>query len=119
MQNILLVVASVLLAVVAQLSMKYGMNAFGSFPISKILVNLIPMILNPWVFLGFVLFGLSSIIWLAVLSRMELSLVYPMVSLAYVVVAFASILLFKENVTLVRWIGIVVICAGVFLISRS
>ncbi len=117
--NYLLVFASVLLAVAAQLMMKYGMNLFGKFPISQIIYKIIPMVLNPWVFTGFVLFGLSSIIWLAVLSRMDLSLVYPMVSLAYIVVALASMILFKENVNLVRWIGIFVICFGVFLISRS
>ncbi len=117
--NYLLVLASVSLAVVAQLMMKNGMNQFGKFPVSQIISKTIPMILNPWVFAGFVLFGISSIIWLAVLSRMNLSLVYPMVSLGYVVVAIASIIFFHENITFVRWMGIAVICVGVFLISRT
>jgi undecaprenyl phosphate-alpha-L-ara4N flippase subunit ArnE len=77
------------------------------------------MFMNPYVFFGFASFGLSSIFWLVVLSRMELSLVYPMVSVAYVLVALASFLLFKENVTLVRWAGIMTIIMGVALISRS
>jgi len=119
MNNILLVLISVSLAVAGQVLMKYGMNIFGKFPISQLLQNLIPMLLNPWVFLGFAFFGISSIFWLAVLSRMEISLAYPMVSLAYVAVAIISILLFKENITLIRWLGIFVICFGVFLISRS
>jgi len=41
------------------------------------------------------------------------------VSLAYVVVVFASVIFFKESVSLIRWIGVLVICGGVFLISRS
>lgn len=117
--NYLLVLFSVSLAVVAQLLMKQGMNLFGKFPMSQIGVNIIPMVLNPFVLGGFVLFGISSIVWLAVLSRMQLSLVYPMVSLAYVAVAIASVIFFKENVSIVRWAGILVICFGVFLISRS
>ncbi|OGC14078.1 hypothetical protein A3J90_08715 [candidate division WOR-1 bacterium RIFOXYC2_FULL_37_10] len=119
MANILLVLVSISLAVIAQLCMKNGMNAFGSFQINQIIFKIIPMLLNPWVMAGFILFGISSIFWLAVLSRMDLSFAYPMVSLAYIAVAIASIIFFKESVTLIRWAGIIVICFGVFLISRS
>lgn len=117
--NILLVLVSILLAVSGQLLMKHGMNLFGAFPISQMHFKIVPMILSPWVFSGFILFGISSLFWLAVLSRMQLSMVYPMVSLAYVLVALASIVLFHENVSALRWAGIAVICLGVVLISRS
>ncbi|OGC36221.1 hypothetical protein A2311_05730 [candidate division WOR-1 bacterium RIFOXYB2_FULL_48_7] len=117
--NYVLLVISVSLAVAGQLLMKKGMMIFGTFPASQLLFKIIPMILNPWVFLGFVCFGLSSLFWLVVLSRLPLSLVYPMVSFAYVLVALLSMFFFKESVTLVRWAGIFVIVAGVILISRS
>ncbi len=117
--NYLIAAISILLAVAGQLLMKRGMMLFGAFPASQILFKIIPMFLNPFVFFGFVCFGLSSIFWLIVLSRLPLSLVYPMVSVAYVLVALASMLFFKETVSLVRWAGIAVIIAGVVLISRS
>jgi len=119
MGNYVLVIISIILAVTGQLLMKKGMMIFGSFPINQLISNLIPMFLNPYVFFGFACFAASSIFWLAVLSRLELSLVYPMVSIAYVVVAIASVLFFKENVSLVRWMGILIIILGVFFISRS
>ena len=119
MMNYLLLVISVLLAVSGQLLMKKGMMLFGTFPASQLLLNVIPMFMNPFVFFGFACFGLSSLFWLVVLSRLELSFVYPMVSVAYVIVALASMVLFKENVPLIRWLGIAVIVFGVFLISRS
>ncbi|MFA4906085.1 MAG: EamA family transporter [Candidatus Margulisiibacteriota bacterium] len=119
MVDYLILVVSVLLATTGQLLMKQGMTQFGRFPITQLAQNVIPMFLNPWVFAGLAAFGISSIFWLAVLSRLPLSLAYPMVSLAYVVVAFASIFLFREQVSLIRWIGVLVICSGVFLISRS
>ena len=119
MANYLILAISVLLAVAGQLFMKKGMILFGSFPISQLLIKLIPIFLNPYVLMGLVCFGLSSIFWLVVLSRLQLSLVYPMVSVAYVLVAFASVILFKEQVSLFRWLGIIVIIVGVFLISRS
>jgi drug/metabolite transporter (DMT)-like permease len=77
------------------------------------------MFLNPYVFVGLACFGMSAVFWLVVLSRLELSLVYPMVSVAYILVAIFSWFFFKENVNLVRWLGILVIVMGVFLISRS
>lgn len=117
--NYLIMAISILLAVAGQLLMKRGMMAFGTFPASQLLVKIIPMFMNPYVFFGFACFGLSSLFWLVVLSRLPLSLVYPMVSVAYVLVAFASIVFFKEHVSLVRWIGIGVIILGVYLISRS
>jgi len=119
MINYLLFASSLILAVTGQLLMKKGMNMFGSFPINQMVQKIIPMFMNPYVFFGFACFGLSSIFWLAVLSRFEISMVYPMVSLAYVVVAIASLILFKENITLIRWVGIGVILLGVVLISRS
>lgn len=117
--NYLIMLTSILLAVAGQLLMKKGMTDFGAFPATQLLARIIPMFLNPWVFFGFACFGLSSIFWLVVLSRMELSFVYPMVSVAYVLVALASLVFFKESVSLVRWAGIGVIIFGVFLISRS
>ena len=119
MVNYLLVVISVLLAVTGQLLMKKGMMMFGTFPASQLIQKLIPIFLNPYVFFGFACFGISSIFWLVVLSRLQLSLVYPMVSLAYVLVALASIIFFRESVSLIRWLGIFIIMLGVFFISRS
>jgi multidrug transporter EmrE-like cation transporter len=119
MVNYLIMAASILLAVSGQLLMKKGMTSFGTFPVSQLLTYVLPMFLNPWVFIGFVCFGLSSVFWLVVLSRFEISLVYPMVSVAYVLVALFSFFVFRENVSLIRWLGIVVIILGVFLISRS
>ena|SRR3989338_2686915 len=119
MTNYLLAITSILLAVAGQLLMKKGMLGFGSFPASQLFAKIIPMFMSPWVFFGFVCFGLSSVFWLVVLSRLPLSLVYPMVSVAYVLVAFFSMLFFKESVTLMRWVGIGVIILGVFFISRT
>jgi len=119
MTNYLILFISILLAIIGQLLMKQGMNQFGTFPVTQLLQKVVPMFLNPWVFAGFASFGLSSVFWLVVLSRLNLSLAYPMVSLAYVVVAFASLIFFKEPVGFIRWVGIAVIVFGVFLISRS
>jgi multidrug transporter EmrE-like cation transporter len=119
MMNYLIMATSIALAITGQMLMKRGMMSFGTFPVSQLLVNVIPMFLNPWVFSGLVCFGLSSVFWLVVLSRLPLSLVYPMVSIGYIIVALLSMIFFKENVSFIRWGGIAVIVLGVILISRS
>jgi drug/metabolite transporter (DMT)-like permease len=119
MVNALLLCVSISLAIVGQLFMKQGMIMFGKFPVSALATKLLPMLFQPYVFIGIMCFGISSIFWLVVLSRLELSLVYPMVSVAYIAVALFSYFVFKENVSLIRWIGIITICLGVILVSRS
>lgn len=83
------------------------------------LVKMFPMIFQPYVFLGILFFCVSSVFWLVVLSRIDLSLAYPLVSVAYVVTAIFSYYVFKEDISLIRWLGILTICLGVFLVSRS
>lgn len=110
---------SISLAIVGQLMMKHGMMMFGQFPVTHLLSNLLPMVFQPYVFIGIMCFGISSIFWLVVLSRIDLSMAYPLVSIAYIVTAIFSYYVFKENISIIRWIGIITICLGVFLVSRS
>jgi len=117
--NFLLLFVSISLAIVGQLLMKYGMMIIGTFSVKELLVKFLPMIFQPYVFAGIMCFAVSSVFWLVVLSRIDLSLAYPLVSIGYIVVALFSSVFFSENITLIRWIGILTICAGVFLISRS
>lgn len=115
----MLLFISISLAIAGQLLMKQGMMMFGTFPVTQLLVKLIPMVFQPYVFIGILCFAVSSVFWLVVLSRIDLSMAYPLVSIAYIVTAIFSYYVFKENVSLIRWIGIITICLGVFLVSRS
>ena len=119
MGNYIILATSILLAVAGQLMMKKGMMLVGSFPLNQLFQKLLPMFMNPFVFFGFACFGLSSIFWLVVLSRFEISFVYPLVAVAYILVALFSWIFFKENLSFVRVSGILVIMLGVYLISRS
>jgi undecaprenyl phosphate-alpha-L-ara4N flippase subunit ArnE len=65
------------------------------------------------------MFVLSAVFWLVVLSRFDLSVAYPLVSFGYIIVVFVSMLVFKEPVTWVRWMGVAAIVFGVILVSRS
>lgn len=122
MQTIAIVLVPVLIGVVGQVFLKQGMSEVGKFNISAvgmILPQFIKAFMNPWVLCGFALYFLSSLFWMMVLSRVELSVAYPLLSLGYVFVLLASWVLFKEPVSAVRWSGVLVIMLGVTLISRS
>ncbi|MEJ5329229.1 MAG: EamA family transporter [Desulfobaccales bacterium] len=61
----------------------------------------------------------SLLLWLIILSRAELSAVYPMLALSYALTAMAARLLLGEQLSSLRVLGITLICLGVFLIARS
>ena len=61
----------------------------------------------------------TMLFYLVAISKLDLSMAYPMVSLNYAIILFISRIFFKENVTPLRWLGVVFIIFGVFLISRS
>lgn len=116
-----LILVGVLLNAAAQIVLKQGMRTIGTFAFS--LENLIPIGFkvgtNPFVLLGIGFYGVSVIVWLMVLSRVQVSYAYPMLSIGYIVAALAGKAFFGEPVDLVRWMGIVTICVGVYLITRT
>lgn len=74
---------------------------------------------NPFVIAGLMVYALSTVFWLTALSRVDLSLAYPFLSLGYVIMLFASWQLFDETMNLTRVLGTLVVVIGVVLISRS
>jgi drug/metabolite transporter (DMT)-like permease len=64
-------------------------------------------------------YAASICVWLAALSKAPVSTAYPMLSLGYVVVAFASVLWLGETMSPAKVLGIALICAGVVLVSRN
>jgi multidrug transporter EmrE-like cation transporter len=70
-----------------------------------------------WVGLG--CYGVSVILWLGALSRLPVSVAYPMLSLGYVVNAAAAALLFGETLTAAKLVGIGLIGLGVIVLSRA
>jgi multidrug transporter EmrE-like cation transporter len=116
-----LILTGVLLNAAAQLALKEGMRRIGHFDF--VLANAGPIgwqaATNPFVFLGLTLYVVSVVVWLLVLSRVEVSFAYPMLSVGYIVNALAAWYLFAEDLSPTRVAGIVVIVAGVWLVARS
>lgn len=121
MKNIFLILFSVSLAVTGQFFLKKGMMDVGEIQLSiTVPVFLIKKIFSNFkLFLGFTLFGVSSFVWLVVLSKVPLSLAYPMVSVGYVFTVILAWQLLGEVVSPLRWIALAIICSGVVVLSRS
>lgn len=76
-------------------------------------------ILNPWVAAGVVTLALWMVSDLALLSRADLSYVLPVTAVSYAMIALVGHFLLGERVSLLRWVGIMVITAGVMLVGKT
>ena len=116
-----LVVVAILLGTGAQLLLKAGTNAVGSFAFT--LENALPvgmkLALEPRILAGTGCYAISLIVWIMALSRTEVSVAYPVVSLGFALNAVLAWWLLGEAVTPMRMAGIGIIIVGVFLVARS
>ncbi len=116
-----LVSVAVLLGVAAQLLLKAGTNAVGHFAFS--LDNAVPvslqLSLEPRILAGTGCYALSLVLWVMALSRTEVSVMYPMVSIGFALNALLAWWLLGEALNAQRLIGIAVIMLGVWLVARS
>jgi len=116
-----LILGGVLLNAVAQLLLKAGTNAVGHFEFSA--ANVMPVGLRlafePHILGGVACYVVSLVVWVLGLSRVEVSIAYPMLSIGYVLNAAAAWYLFGESLTAQKLVGIAFIVTGVFLVARS
>jgi len=117
---IILVLICVVIGSFAQVYIKLGVGEKGGISLSELVTRKIFSILfNRYVFLGLLLYSISTILWFVILSKAELSFVYPLIALGYIVTAFLAKIYFNESLTLLRWSGIVLILIGAGLILKS
>ncbi len=114
MINVLLVGFNILLLVAGQTLWKTGIAHHPIRGISGAFFALF----TPYIFSGVVLYGLATVVWIYLISRLPISLLYPIQSLAYVLTAVIAVIFFHEHVSAVRWAGIAVIMIGVALVVR-
>ena len=120
---IALILFSVTLAAVAQLTLKHGMNLVtDELAPAKFSLNgpsLRVVIQQPYVWSGLFLFGLSALVWLMVLSRASLSFAYPFASLTYVLILLADRFILHQDVPVLRWAGVAFIVVGIVLVAQT
>jgi|SRR2546427_12268640 drug/metabolite transporter (DMT)-like permease len=113
-------ITGVLLNAAAQLLLKAGTNVLGVITLTRENWTdvLCRMATEGHFVAGVVFYVVSLVVWIMGLSRVPVSIAYPMLSLGYIANAIAAHYLFGEAVTVTRWLGIGFIVVGVWLVAR-
>jgi multidrug transporter EmrE-like cation transporter len=115
--TLLMILASVMLSVAAQLSLKAGMGRL-IFPETWISIETAGLVLNRFVILGLFCYGMSMVFWLYVLTKVEVSRAYPFVGLGFVGTMLFAHFLLHEPITIQKLIGTMLVVSGVILLAR-
>ncbi len=116
-----LILTGVLLNACAQLLLKAGTNAVGHFEFH--LENLLPigmkLAFQPYIMGGMACYAVSLVVWIMALSRVPVSIAYPMLSIGYVINAFVAWQWFGEPLSAQKLLGIGFIVIGVYVVART
>lgn len=119
---LILVLICIFAGAAGQILWKQGMSSMDEitsakdFAQAKTMLNIFT---NKYILLGILFYGLALILWLGAMSTLEISFMYPLLSLGYVVTAVLAFTFLGEQVSSLRWLGIGLVVVGCFLITRS
>ena len=114
--NFMLILLNTLILVSGQFLWKYGMQ---NQTISLSITSILKVLFSPYVFSGLAMYGFATVIWLYILSKVPLSVAYPVQSLAYIFAVFGAHFIFNETLTIYKVLGCLFIMLGVSLIGFS
>ena len=118
-RTLLLIFAGVIICTVGQVMMKIGMNRIGEISLNDLSGTIIKVTTSPLLILAMFLYVIGFCIWLVVLSRANLSMAYPILALSYAMVPLAAWGILGEPISLIRWIGILIICFGILVVLKG
>jgi multidrug transporter EmrE-like cation transporter len=119
MSGTILIFAAIILNVCGHLFLKAGMNKIGAISVNQLVANFSKIFTTPFVILGLLSYVSSVAMYMVVLSKVNISYAYPlMMGLGYVLIVLFSWQIFAEPFSLFKWIGIVLILLGVFLLGK-
>ncbi|MDB5865630.1 MAG: 4-amino-4-deoxy-L-arabinose transferase [Betaproteobacteria bacterium] len=115
-----LILTGVMLNAVAQLMLKAGTNRVGALELSYQSLSVLPSLaLSAPILTGLSCYAVSVVVWIVALSRVEVSVAYPMLSIGYIVNAIAAWMLFGETLNPMKLAAIAVISVGVCMLAWS
>lgn len=121
MQAVIPILGSVVVGVIGQLLLKTAMTKSGPLGLrgGQAIKTALTIVLNPGVWAGFSLYGISMVLWLAGLSQVELGYAFPFLSLSYVLILLGSRFWLGEAIGGMRLTGVLAICIGVSLVAAG
>lgn len=121
LQTPLLLATCIFITVSANLLVKKGILILGNLELSFAnFFGLIPRVLqNVWLMAGLFLSGTAFLLWLFLISKLQLNIAYPIVvSLNLCLIVITSWFLFKEYLSLFQIFGIIIVIIGVLIVSQ-
>jgi len=115
------VLGSVLLAALGHLMIKAGLNGAANAAAmhASIVERLVVYFSQPYVLLGLTIYGFGTAMWIFAVSKRDISYVFPITALNYVLVTLGGKFLFAEVIPLKRWVGVAVVIIGVALMQSA
>ncbi|MDO9047727.1 MAG: SMR family transporter [Methylobacter sp.] len=116
-----IILTGVMLNAIAQLALKASVKEMGAIGLnfSSSATAFLRLACEPFLWAGLVCYGISVVVWILALSRVDVSIAYPMLSMGYVVNAFFAWQLFGEAMNPARMIGMGIVLLGVYVLARS
>ena len=104
-----------------QLALKASVSDTGiiNLDMQSLLSSAGSLAFNLWLWIGLICYAISVVVWILALSRVDVSIAYPMLSIGYIVNAVAAWHLFDEPMNLGKVVGIGIIIVGVYILARS
>lgn len=115
----LLLLAAILCGVAGQFSLKAGAKILGPIGAANLMEKILAMATQPLIVGGLSLYAISSIGFIVVLSRANLSIVSPLLSISYLFTVLGGKLIFHEPVPPLRFVGVALIMTGVIFVLRG
>ncbi|GAB6101970.1 membrane protein [Thermococcus atlanticus] len=118
----LILAACILLGGTTQILFKLGMNSVGALDSTEKIFSLKTVIMvlsNKYITAGLMLYAISSVLWIIGLSMLDVSLMYPLLSLAYFVTTVLAFFILNEHIRTSRWIGVLLILVGSILVGLN
>lgn len=115
--NYLFILLNTMILVSGQFLWKFGM--MGKETSFSSIGGIIKLMLSPYILTGLTMYGFATVLWLFILTRVPLSVAYPLQSVAYVFAVFGAFYIFNEPLSLTKIVGVLLIMVGVSLIGFS
>ena len=118
LRKILVLAGVVIFGALGDVALSRGMKEIGSVSLHNI-PSLVSALFTPWVALGILLLIAFFASYLTSLSFADLTYVLPATSVGYILMALLARFFLHEHVSLTRWIGVVLIAAGVGFVASG
>jgi len=119
-RNYLYIFGCIAFTVYGQIVLKWRIAQKGHLPqdFFEKIAFLAKALIDPFIISGFIAAFLASLLWMAAMTKFELSAAYPFTSLAFIFVLLLSALLFREPITVGKVLGMALICAGIIVTAK-